>query len=646
MCGFLALLSKEEPISPDVLAGATRILHHRGPDAQRYWLRSDGRVGLGHARLGIIDLHSGDQPLTNEDESLHVVVNGEFYDFQRIRRELEERGHRFRTGSDSEIVLHLYEEYGPQCLHHLRGEFALALWDERNRLLFVARDRFGIKPLFYARHGGNLYFASEAKALFAAGVPARWDLESVFQFHHLLNPLQDRTLFEGVHQIPPGHYALVTEGQFQLLKYWDFDYPPEKGHLIPQEAKSYAERFQVALEEAIRLRLHADVPVGIYLSGGLDSCAVLGLAQRMRSTPLHAFTLGFDRPEYDESAIAEEMAKRAGAHFTPIPVRQEDLADHFADAVWHGESFFINANSVAKFLLSRAVRKAGYKVVLTGEGSDEVLAGYPHFRRDMLLYDKRGQDPEAIQRILEDLQAANQVSRGTLLPDANTPANTSISQVLGFVPSFLASFSNIAGHGHALFSEEFAARFAGRDAYRLFLGGLDVRGQLAGRAPVNQSLYLWAKCGLPNYVLSLLGDRMEMANSIEGRLPFLDHPLVELTRTFPIAQKIRGMTEKYVLREAARPVLTDTVYRRQKHPFMAPPSTLVPRSRLYELVQDTLRGPTFRTLPFYEPQKVLALLDRLPGMDLPIRNAMDPLLMAALSACVLQERFGLQSPKA
>ncbi|WNG34349.1 asparagine synthase (glutamine-hydrolyzing) [Archangium violaceum] len=642
MCGFVALLSKEAPISPDVLAGATRVLHHRGPDAQRHWLRGDGRVGLGHARLSIIDLHTGDQPLTNEDESLRVVVNGEFYDFQRIRRELEERGHRFHTRSDSEIVLHLYEEYGPQCLHHLRGEFALVLWDERNRLLFAARDRFGIKPLFYARHGDTLYFASEAKALFAAGVPARWDHESVFQFHHLLNPLQDRTLFQGVYQVPPGHYALATQGQFQLLKYWDFDYPSEEGRETPQESESYVERFRTALDEAIRLRLHADVPVGLYLSGGLDSCAVLGLAQRQCSRPLHAFTLGFDRPEYDESALAEEMARKAGASFTPIPVRQEDLADHFADAVWHGESFLINANSVAKFMLSRAVRKAGYKVVLTGEGSDEVLAGYPHFRRDMLLHDKRGQPPAALERALEELRAANRVSRGTLLPDANTPENASISRVLGFVPSFLASFSHIATHGRGLFAPEFAAHFAGRDAYRLFLGGLDVRGQLTGRAPVNQSLYLWSKCGLPNYVLSLLGDRMEMAHSIEGRLPFLDHPLVELARTFPVSQKIRGMTEKYVLREAARPVLTEAVYRRQKHPFMAPPSTLSQGSRFYELVQDTLRGPAFRALPFYEPQKFLALLDQLPGMDLPTRNALDPILLSALSACVLQQRFGLQ----
>src|SRR5262245_13351479 len=208
MCGIVASVSSNGPVSPDALKTATARLIHRGPDGQRQWIAPHGRVGLGHARLSIIDLATGDQPIANEDETLHVVVNGEFYDYQRYQRELVVRGHRLRTRSDSEILLHLYEEEGTHCLRHLRGEFAFVLWDERNKLLFAARDRFGIKPLYYARHGDKLYFASEAKALFAAGVPARWDHESVYQDLHAVMD-GDRSLFQGVYQVPPGHYLVA-----------------------------------------------------------------------------------------------------------------------------------------------------------------------------------------------------------------------------------------------------------------------------------------------------------------------------------------------------------------------------------------------------------------------------------------------------
>src|SRR5215510_3904010 len=224
MCGIVTVFSNDAPVSADLLARATQALHHRGPDGQRQWIAPHRRVGLGHARLSIIDLVTGDQPIANEDERLHIVVNGEFYDYERIQRELEQRGHRLRTRSDSEIALHLYEELGTQCLHQLRGEFALVLWDETNRTLFAARDRFGIKPLFYAFHNETLYLASEVKALFAAGVPRRWDAESLscaveFGGH------QVRTLFDGVFQVPPGHYLLATDRHSQLVSYWDFNYP-------------------------------------------------------------------------------------------------------------------------------------------------------------------------------------------------------------------------------------------------------------------------------------------------------------------------------------------------------------------------------------------------------------------------------------
>jgi len=640
MCGIVALFSRRDPISASALQRATQSLYHRGPDGQRHWISPDQRVALGHARLSIIDLRTGDQPIANEDEKIHIVVNGEFYGYEAIQCELEQGGHRLRTRSDSEVALHLYENLGVQCLHRLRGEFAFVLWDQIHRTMFAARDRFGIKPLFYAFHDEKLFFASEVKALFAAGVPARWDPESVYHSVEFGgHPM--RTLFDGIHQVPPGHYLIATEKHTQLHRYWDFDYPRVDSASFQRSDADYAAELRVALEDAVRIRLRADVPVGCYLSGGLDSCAMLGLAARHHPDPIRAFTLTFDHAEYDEEKEAREMAAKVGAEFFPIPIQQNDLADHFADAILQSETLCINAHGVAKYLLSRAVRDAGYKVVITGEGSDEILGGYAHFRRDMLLYNQEGQDPDVIASFLEDLEKLNPVSRGLLLPHGEAGPLDAVKRLLGFVPSWIETFSARSVKMRALLAEDFLENFGQREGFRALLYDIDFRGQLAGREPLHQSLYLWAKTGLPIYILTMLGDRMEMAHSIEGRVPFLDHHVVEVIRSQPVSQKIRGMTEKYVLREAVRDVITDTVYKRQKHPFLSPPATLNPEERLSTFVQDTLRGPVLSSIPYFDQKKVVRLLDDLQAMDEGARVANDQVLMLLVSACVLHERFRL-----
>ena len=646
MCGIAAFFSNGKRVSAERLKRATNTLHHRGPDSQGVWTSPDQRIGLGHARLSIIDLSTGDQPIANEDEQIHIVVNGEFYDFERQRRELERRGHLFRTRSDSEIALHLYEEFGAHCVQHLRGEFAFVVWDEPNQTLLAARDRFGIKPLYYAVYDETLYLASEIKALFAAGVPARWDHEYFYQ--HATGPaMSDRTLFDGVHQVPPGHYLTATANGMRILRYWEFNYPTaDELGADRRDEKACIEEFAAVFEEAVRLRMRADVPVGCYLSGGLDSCAVLGFAARFSSSPIQAFTLTFDQANYDEGDIAREMAAQAGANFHPIPVKQSDIADHFADASWHSETLFSNGHGVSKYLLSRAVRDAGYKVVYTGEGSDEIFGGYVHFRSDMLQHNTQGQDAAEVQRLLLELENANRISRGLLMPAGNTGSLESVERLLGFVPGCLKVFAAQGQQRLTLFDAEFKARFAGRDSARLFLDSLDLPGVLRGRDPLNKSLFVWAKSFLPNYILNLLGDRMEMAHSVEGRVPFLDHHVVECVCGAPVSLKIRGLTEKYLLREAAKPVVTETVYRRQKHPFLSPPVTTVPTERFHQMMQDTLRGPILASVPFYDQKKVVALLDQLPAMSDSDRVGWDPVLTSVLSACVLQERFGLRTKAA
>ena len=640
MCGIVAIFSRRDAISPAVVERATKSLYHRGPDGQRQWISPDGKIGLGHARLSIIDLSTGDQPIASEDERTRIIVNGEFYGYEAIQQELQERGHRLRTKSDSEIALHLYEDFGLQCLHYLRGEFAIVLWDETRRRLIAVRDRFGIKPLFYAWHKDALYLASEVKALFAAGVPARWDEESVF---HAVSfgKHQTRTLYDGVFEVPPGHFLLATEKHVQVTQYWDFYYPAADGAATSRPDAEYAAEFRHELEEAVRIRLRADVPVGVYLSGGLDSCSVLGLAARHHPEPIRAFTLTFEHVKYDEGLVAKEMAGLAGAEFFPIPIGQRDLADNFADAIAQSETVCVNAHGVAKYLLSRAVRDAGYKVVITGEGSDEILGGYAHFRRDMLLYNREGQDPQAIKELLEWLEKENEVSRGLLLPDGESGPLDGVKRILGYVPSWIETFSTRAVKLRPLLANEFQAQYGAREGTYAILDDVDIRGQLKGRDALHQSLYLWSKTVMASYILTMLGDRMEMAHSIEGRVPFLDHKLVELIVRQPVNQKIHGMTEKYVLREAVKDVITDQVYRRQKHPFLSPPATLNPDDIFHDYVQEILRGKTFASLPFFSQKRVVELLDRMPSMDVGARTANDQILMILVSMCVLHEKFGL-----
>ena len=641
MCGITAVFSRRPGVSDETMSAGTAALHHRGPDGRRHWISPDRQVGLGHSRLSIIDLSTGDQPIANEDGSIIIVHNGEFYDFERIRAGLEARGHRFRTRSDSEIALHLYEDLGPECLHQLRGEFAFVIWDSRNQRLFAARDRFGVKPLFHAEHDGALYFASEAKALFAMGVPAAWNHESVFAGGFVIPG--ERTLFNGVQAVPPGYFMRATQAGSRLHQYWDVDYPRDDAAPAPKTDREYIEGFRAVLEEAVKTRLRADVPVGCYLSGGIDSCAVLGLASLHHAGPVRAYTLTFESGAYDESVIAEEMAKRAGAEFRPVTAHQHDLADNFRGSVIQAELPCNNAHTVAKYMLSRAVRADGRKVVLTGEGSDEILAGYPHFRRDMLLHHTEGQSPAEVQRLMDELVANNQVSRGLLMPEGDSAVRASTKDVLGFVPSWLEAQAIGAQRMKEIMRDDFLAAQGDVDSVGEFLSSIDVKRRIEGRNAVHVALYLWAKTALPHYILSNLGDRMEMAHSVEGRVPFMDHHVAEYLHQVPVSLKIRGMTEKYILREAVKDVITETVYKREKHPFMSPPSTHHREAPLHQLMQDTLRSAAARSVPFLDQDKLITMLDGVEGMDPGLAAVTDLRLTIATSYVFMHEGLGLRS---
>jgi asparagine synthase (glutamine-hydrolysing) len=635
MCGIAAMLSGDA-ISPDALARATRALKHRGPDGEGTWIGPSRRVGLGHARLSIIDLATGGQPIADEHEQAHVVVNGEFYGYERLQRELEGSGHRLRTRSDSEVVLHLYEDLGTRCLEHLRGEFAFVLWDERNQTLLAARDRFGIKPLYYASHRGTLYLASEIKALLAMGVPAVWDRESLYQYA-FVSIDDDRTVFQGIHQVPPGHCMLATAGGHRLVRYWDFDYPRTAASAAPLDEQRWIEELRASLRDAIRVRLRADVPVGVYLSGGVDSSTILGLAAELTSSPLDAFTVSFCGEAFDESALAAEMADRVNARCHSVRVDEQMLADHFPEAVWHFETPVVNLNGVAKYVLSDLVRANGYKVILTGEGADEVFAGYSHLVRDVALT-RPGAGTDGLGGIVS--AQVNEAMGGLYLPVGDALPTDSLRRTLGHVPSWLEARSGAGMRLRSLFAAGFRDEFADRDPFRVFLNRFDLDGQLTGRDALHQSMYLWSKAHFHATILSVCGDRSEMAHSVEGRHPFLDHPLVELARAIPSSLKVQGAVGKHILREAARPYITDAIYRRPKQPFTAPPLLSGQGSRLREMTQDVLRGPALQALPFFDRKAVLALLDSLLDAERAGAGALwGAPLVTILSASVLQDRF-------
>lgn len=623
MCGIVAICAHRGRAERRDVERALGALRHRGPDGLGVYVTEDARVALGHARLAVMDPGGGAQPIANEDGTVVATVNGEIYDFERLRDELTARGHRFRTRSDSEVLVHLYEEHGEACVAMLRGELAFVLWDARRRRLLAGRDRFGIKPLVYAQTRERVVFASEAKALFALGVPAAWDAGSVFQSASAQYTLPGRTLFAGVREVRPGHVVVVEDGALREERYWDLELPATDGASTPRDLMD-------ALEDAVRVRMRADVPVACHLSGGLDSSTVVALARRQG--PVDSFTVAFDDASYDELALAEASARHVGSRLHVVRATPDALARALPAAVHAAEGLAINAHLPAKFLLSGAVRDAGFKVVLTGEGADEALLGYAHFRQDLL----GAVDSEGAARALH---ATNRASAGIMLPAGAGLDTGAVKRRLGFVPTWLAAKATLGRRVHALLADDFLAAHAHTDPFADAVDALDAA-QLTGRAPVMQAAYAWTKLALADYILRTLGDGTEMAHGVEGRLPFLDTRVFEVARALPLASKVRDGVEKWALREGARSLVTGDVARRQKHPFLAPPLGVSGGGAWADVVALARQRPP----PFFDARKVGRWLDALPGATAAEQAASDPALMLLATSTLLGERLHLGSP--
>ncbi len=636
MCGIVGIASEHgQRVALEPVRAAVARLHHRGPDDRGYWASPCGTAALGHARLSIIDLETGRQPIVNEQADCAITANGEFYGHDRLRRELQARGHELSTASDSEIALHLYEELGPESLRLLRGEFAFAIWDGKRDELFAARDRFGIKPLYWARSGGRIIVASEIKAILAAGHPARWSREGAFQAMHLLAH-QNATLFEGVYQVPAGHYLRARRGNVRIERYWDANFPQGGGDLGHKTEEELIYEVGACIEEAVRLRLRSDVPVACYLSGGVDSSCVLGMANLGLGHRLAAFTISFDHPDFDEDPIASGQAAKSFADYCPIRVTNRDFADVFEDSVEAVEWIQFNGHAPARYILSREVQRAGYKVALGGEGADELFLGY-HFARSALSNSQSGSALatalKVLQRIFRPRTSAQAYVAGV------SPLLSWASRLIGFPDDLLSGLTARFDRVRRLVRPSFLAGFQGRDPYWEFLRQFDWFGQVWGREPARQIIYLWLKSVFPNYVLG--AERMDMAHAVEVRLPFLDHKLFALAARIPASRISRDGRNKHLLRQIAKPYVTDRVWRGEKWPFFAPPSAQNKENPLTALVYELAHTQEFASVPFLDAKEVRSLLEQVRTMPEEERALMDPVLYMIASVAVLARRYRL-----
>lgn len=619
MCGIGGVFSPthQQQVDAQLLVNMAAIQVHRGPDGFGYRVLEDAGVGFCHARLSIIDLNEtrARQPFLSEEGQVLMAHNGEFYDFQRIRADLTARGVTFNTKSDSEILLRLYLKQGLEAtLPLLRGEFAFALYDRSIDSLYLVRDRFGIKPQYWALTTEGLVFGSELKVLFAhPSVERRFTSEGLF--HQLMQTMvPGSTAFAGIHQVKPGHVLQVQrcDGDLKITErcYWDVNFPRQQDRDSSISEEQHIEAIRSALLEAVELRMVADVPVGCYLSGGIDSCSILGLAAAVSQQPVKAFTIGFDDERYDETPVARTMAEATGAEQDVLRLSGQELYGHLEETIWHTERTIYNTLAVAKFLMSRHVNRVNYKVVMTGEGSDELFGGYPAFRRDMFLHGLDDLPLQERQAWEELLQQSNALVQGAMLA-ADQIDDPDLDAVVGFTPSCLQPWLACASLVPALLADGHRREVEGYSPGRAIAAQLDPD-QLQGRHALDKAQYVWIKTMLEGQILTWGGDRVDMAHSMEARPAFLDHHLAAVAVQVPPELRIKGKTEKYVLREAMAGLLPEVLYRREKFAFMAPPAHTEPEKwrQMKRLADDLLSDDAITASGLLSIEGVRALFAR------------------------------------
>lgn len=580
MCGIAGIIQLDgKPVCPHTLRRMVAALRHRGPDAAGVAI--DGPAGLGHARLSILDVIGGRQPMTTRDGLLTVTFNGEVFNFIELRKELEGCGHHFHTRSDTEVVLHAYQQYGDRCVERFNGQWALGIWDRSRGRLFLSRDRMGVRPLYYTQVGRAFLFASEVKALLAhPEVSCELDPKGLNQVLTFWCPLAPTTVFRGIRELPPGHNLVLEGGRTSTTRYWSLNYSDEAESL---GVDGCAERLLELLSDAARLRLRSDVPVGAYLSGGLDSSIITALI-RSHTPRLQTFSVMFDEAEFDESRYQRQMVDWLGTDHTSVYCDAAAIARVFPNVVLHAERPLLRSAAAPMYLLSQLVRASRLKVVLTGEGADEVLGGYDLFKEDK------------VRRFCaaEPDSAARTALFGKLYPYmSNLQAQTPewLRSFFGVRPEDLGQrfFAHmprwtLTSQLKRLLSPEWASLLERCDAEANLAAVLPP--QYDAWRPFCRAQYVETALLMPGYILSSQGDRMAMAHGVEGRFPFLDHRVVEFAATIPPRWKMRGLREKYILKRAAAHLAPKAIIDRPKQPYRAPDA-----SSFFDAETKTARAP-------------------------------------------------------
>ncbi|HWJ87747.1 MAG TPA: asparagine synthase (glutamine-hydrolyzing) [Pelagibacterium sp.] len=621
-----------------LLRAMTQAIAHRGPDGDGHWT-ADG-IGLGHRRLAIVGLTDGQQPMADPEAGLVISYNGEVFNFPQLRADLEARGHRFRTRTDTEVILKLYRQYGADCVTHLNGDFAFALWDAPHRRLLLARDRMGVRPLFWARTPTGIAFASEIKALLChEAINPTLDPFALDDIFTHWSPLAPRTIFKDINELPPGHLMIIEAGEPIIRPYWRLDFPDATDVAPEGNEDATAEAVLDLLTDATRIRMRADVPVGAYLSGGLDSSIIAALAARETSERLSTFSVAFESAEHDESGFQRQMVSALGTNHAQVLCRNSDIAEIFPQIVEMAERPIVRTAPAPMHMLAGLVRDSGYKVVLTGEGADEIFAGYDIFRENKV---RRfcARDPKSERRALLFKRLY------PYLPQLQRQNAAYLAAYFGV---------NVASLDDPLFSHR--PRFRSTAAAKLFFSG-DLKAELSdydasdalaaqlperfGRwHPLHQAQYLETRFLLPGYILSAQGDRMAMAHGVEGRFPFLDHRLVELAASIPPALKLRGLDEKYILRRATRHLLPAEIGKRIKQPYRAPDSEAFAASAA-PYIEAALSDAALARTGMFNPRAVKALREKLASSGLTgFRD--NTAFVGVLSAQIWADRFAVSS---
>jgi asparagine synthase (glutamine-hydrolysing) len=574
MCGIAGFVSRTEdagtPAASEILDRMCRVIAHRGPDDQGTLVR--GPAALGMRRLSIIDLAGGHQPMSGCDPEVSIVFNGEIYNYRELRRGLESRGHRFKTSSDTEAILHAYEEQGASCVESLRGMFGLAIWDGRARTLFVARDRAGKKPLYYTlTPEGTFVFGSELKSLLQHPEVRREvnpeALDAYLSFGYVPDPLG---IFRGVEKLPPGCHLTYAEGRVSVAQYWDFPFEPEEGRTEDE----WVEELRVLLDEAVRVRLVADVPLGAFLSGGVDSSAVVGLMARASDRPVKTFSIGFREDSYDELKYARVAAQRFGTdhhEFTVTP----DVCALVDELVWHFDEPFADSSALPTYMVSKMARDY-VKVVLSGDGGDELFAGYTRYAVER----RRG----GFARLPRVVRAGLMRPLGRRLPHGargrNFIHNVALDPVARYVEE-VSVFTRL--NKPSLYTAEFRQSLGASDPAARFRS---TAARVRTGEPLDALLYLDAKTYLPGDILTKV-DRMTMAVGLEARAPLLDHKLAEFVGRVPARFKMRGLETKHLFKRAVEGLVPEEILRRPKQGFGVP---------IQQWINRELRGRTRETL--------------------------------------------------